>query len=64
MILSITEKSVMKAMDEPSLLILSALTHQAVCMRIGIDVVAKGLNAGHNTSYKLCAGNGLEAFPR
>ena len=47
---------------EPSLLILSPLTHQTMNMRMKIDPVAEGLDARNHTRHKLRASRCLEVF--
>jgi hypothetical protein len=49
-------------MMESAIIVLSSLTHQAVCMGMEIDAVAEGLDAGHNPRHKLCASDCLEVF--
>jgi hypothetical protein len=46
-------------MMEAAILVLSSLTHQAVCMGVEIDAVAEGLDAGHNPRHKLFASDRL-----
>jgi len=47
---------------ESAILVLSSLTHQTVGMRVEIDAVAEGLDAGHNPRHKLFASRCLEVF--